>query len=183
MTEQTDSFVQEGVGLYPQALLAMTVFSNWVLDICCEAMKRHTHDLGEALHFHLQPARVVPHVNPSLTSRDADGKWACLGAKIVRPDSAPCTVWEYAFWKDRSFTANVSIEFESRAVAKEVWTRVSRLEHSNFGLVDDEREIALCREIGNAEQNRLGIVLDELNREWVEAWTEIGGLLQFFPRR
>jgi hypothetical protein len=182
----SNPLLEEGAKSYPQALLALSEFCQQVQAMCCDAMKRHVTELGDALGVPLQAEQVKAYANPSSLSSDGiDGTWAALGARIAHPSGAKCDLYNYIWWWDTPLpSAGISISFADARVAERAWASMQKLGNCDFyEKAEDRSEIYLSRPLKLAQLSQLETILDKMNQEWIALWRKVGGVKQFLGKR
>ncbi len=176
---QSEALLKEGARSYPKALLALSEFRRLVQERCCDGMKRHLKEVGEALGVRLERREVKPHAGPSgLDSQDVDGTWANLGAKLAVPGSE-WTLWDYVFWAEGTIRVYVSLEFPDAEVAERVQAVTGPYGTS---LDSESKEVYLQREVKPDDFSCLDSIIDQVNLDWICVWRKAAGVKQFLGK-
>ena len=179
---QRDKLLAEGGLSYPKALYALSEFRGMVQGACIDAMQRRLSDLSLALELQLEPRQVKAYAWPDkLDSDEIDGTEAVLGAEIKEPGGARWDLYNFIRWEGDppSLSVYVAIDFADAGIAERAWAAVR--DHGTWKYED--KEIDHLRPIDAAGLASLGSTLDEMNREWIKGWQEVGGVKQFLRKR
>lgn len=171
-------FLETGARSYIQGTAAIAMFQREVSQACRRTLTKHRPELAKTMGV---PLDAEPKVR--ITPRDAqevDGTSVSIGVELNQ--KGVVRVYLYVWWRygdDSSplTSAVASVYCDKGETRTRLWTAFKKAAGANVD--NDGGELWFEHRLAPAEFPQLEEELDEMLKDWISIWNQIGGLKKY----
>jgi len=179
-------FLLDGAKLYPQTLIAVSEFCRLVQGQWRETVSKSLPQLGRAVGVKLNPKMIEDYADPAETGGEIQGHCVELGVRIKEKND-----WDQYFvleWNDppgekKSFGAGAWLYLHrSQGISPNAHAAMKKV-RLGCELHPHPKGVSIWQPIAPGQSGSIPDVIQQVSRDWIRFWHEVGGLNACLARR